>query len=227
MLVLQKEHAFNISEYTRHKKLKKYLEPYKNYKASLEHSTNIDFFTYDVCFIIINHEDDIVFSIEENTFVLKKNESIILFSSIQKVQMILKSEINFTVLEFKAAKLAYFFPSYIDENNIGFSKNTGEDFNFLDINIESYNKTIDEVLLNKFEVIKTPFSILKLVDYLEENSGTYDIESVLLLVNVPRRVLDKAFRLYVGMSVKTYASIIKFKSKNILPQYVKTTIYKI
>ena len=67
--------------------------------------------------------------------------------------------------------------------------------------------------MNKFEVIKTPFSILNLVDYLEVNKGTYDIESVLLLVNVPRRVLDKAFRLYMGMSVKTYASIIKTKFK--------------
>ena len=213
MLVLQKEHAFNISEYKTHKKLKKYLEPYTKYEASLADTRNIDFFTYDVCFIIINHEDDIVFSIKENTLVLKKNESIILFSSLQKIQMILKSEINFTLLEFKAAKLAYFFPSYIDENNIGFSKNTGEDFDLLDINIESYNKTIDEVLLNKFEVIKTPFSILNLVDYLEVNKGTYDIESVLLLVNVPRRVSDKAFRLYMGMSVKTYASIIKTKFK--------------
>lgn len=213
MLVLQKENAFIINEYKTHKKLKKYLEPYKKYKARLEHTTSIDFFTYDVCFIIINHEDDIVFSIKENTLVLKKNESIILFSSIQKIQMILNLRVNFTVLEFKAAKLAYFFPSYIDENNIGFSKNAGEDFDLLDINIESYNKTIDEVLLNKFEVIKTPFSILTLVDYLEENNGLYDIESVLLLVNVPRRVLDKAFRLYMGMSVKTYASIIKTKFK--------------
>lgn len=211
MLSFKEEQGVNIGEYKTHKKLKKYLENYKKYNTTIDQTININFFTYDVSCIIINHGNDIVFEIKENTFVLKKDESTVLFSSIHEIRMHLNKETNFTVLEFKAAKLAYFFPSYIHEDNIGFSEVTSGMFNELDLNSDAFSKRIDEILLDKFEVIRTPFSILNLIDYLEENNGVYDIESVLLLVNVPRRVLDKAFRLYVGMSVKTYASILKLK----------------
>jgi len=211
MISFKDEYGVNISEYKTHKKLKKYLENYKKYSTTLDQRMNINFFTYDISFIIINHGHDIVFEIKENTFVLKKNESTILFSSMHEIRMNLSAETNFCVLEFKAAKLAYFFPSYIHEDNIGFSKIPSGIFNEIEINTDTFSKKIDEILLDTFGVIKTPFSILNLIDYLEENNGVYDIESVLLLVNVPRRVLDKAFRLYIGMSVKTYASIIKLK----------------
>jgi len=211
MQALEKEDVLKLKEYKTHKKLKKYLEPYQEYSSTLKKSLIINFFSYEVSFLIINKGSDIVFDIQEERKTLKKNQSCVLFSSSEKIKMSLENKVDFILLEFKAVKLAYFFNEYIDENNIGFSHIRGESFFYTKEDNENFIKNLDSFLLNKFEVIKTPFSIINLVSYLEENKGVYDIESLLLLVNVSRRVLDKAFRLYVGMSVKTYASLIKKK----------------
>ena len=50
---------------------------------------------------------------------------------------------------------------------------------------------------------------MKIIELVEKNGGNYDMEEVLLIANVPRKIFDKVFRWHVGLALKTYASIKK------------------
>lgn len=51
---------------------------------------------------------------------------------------------------------------------------------------------------------------MKIIDLLDKQKNDYIVDEVLALANVPRKILDKTFRLRVGMSFKTYATIREF-----------------
>ena len=60
---------------------------------------------------------------------------------------------------------------------------------------------------HRFTPSKLPFNIMNIIDLLNEQGSDFNIDEVLAIANVPRKILDKMFRLRVGLSFKTYASL--------------------
>jgi len=76
---------------------------------------------------------------------------------------------------------------------------------FLEENLK--NLELDEYFLNRFKPSTLPFNIMKIIDLLDAQGSNYNIDEVLAIANVPRKILDKMFRLKAGLTFKTYASI--------------------
>jgi hypothetical protein len=50
---------------------------------------------------------------------------------------------------------------------------------------------------------------MRIIELVEENLGDYNMEEVLRIANVPRKIFDKVFRWHVGLALKTYSGIRK------------------
>ena len=66
---------------------------------------------------------------------------------------------------------------------------------------------LDSYLKNRLKPSQLPFNIMQLIDLLDTQGAEYDIDQVLAIANVPRKILDKTFSLRVGLTFKTYASL--------------------
>jgi len=115
--------------------------------------------------------------------------------------MIQSSEnINATAIRFKGAGASFFYEDHMDElmhnpkEPIVIGKSVLED-------------EMDSYLQNRFKASKLPFNIMKIIDLLDEQGSDYNIDEVLAIANVPRKILDKMFRLKAGLTFKTYATL--------------------
>jgi len=66
---------------------------------------------------------------------------------------------------------------------------------------------LDTYFKNRLKASKLPFNIMKIIELLDEQGSDYSIDEVLAIANVPRKILDKMFRLRTGLTFKTYASL--------------------
>jgi methylphosphotriester-DNA--protein-cysteine methyltransferase len=66
---------------------------------------------------------------------------------------------------------------------------------------------LDGYFKNRLKASKLPFNIMKIIDLLDEQGSDYNIEEVLAIANVPRKILDKMFNLRTGLTFKTYAGL--------------------
>ncbi|MDB2405588.1 hypothetical protein N9W00_01495 [Arcobacteraceae bacterium] len=72
---------------------------------------------------------------------------------------------------------------------------------------KSIDEELDTYFQNRFKPSKLPFNIMKIIDLLDIQGSDYNIDEVLAVANVPRKILDKMFRLRAALTFKTYASI--------------------
>lgn len=76
---------------------------------------------------------------------------------------------------------------------------------FIEKNIKE--SQLDDYFQNRFKPSTLAFNIMKIIDLLDDQGTNYNIDEVLAIANVPRKILDKMFRLKAGLTFITYASI--------------------
>jgi len=179
-----------------HKKLVKYIESYNQIKNSNTYELNPN----GGMILLINQETTCEVIIQNDRHTLKSFQAILINAYIQAIQIKSNEEANIIVVRFKGAGASFFYEEYLEE----LMYHPNEPI-FLEDNIAEEN--LDTYFLNRLKVGTLPFNIMKIIDLLDKQGDNYSIDEVLAIANIPRRVLDKTFRLRAGLSFKTYASI--------------------
>ena len=181
-----------------HKKLSKYIKRYDVIQ---------DYETYSLIpnggmIVLINQKNNCEVNIEDKFYKLESFQAILINAYTHPIHI--KSNENFnlnlTAIRFKGAGASFFYEEYMDE----LMHNPKEPI-FLEKNI--LENELDIYFQNRFKPSKLPFNIMKIIDLLDEQGSSYNIDEVLAIANTPRKILDKMFRLRAGLSFKTYASI--------------------
>ena len=178
------------------KKLKKYIESYDEIK---------DFETYSLIpnggmIVLINQETNCEVIIENNSYLLESFQAILINAYEESVDIKSDDKINLIAVRFKGAGASFFYEEYMDQ----LMHNPKEPI-FIEQNIKELE--LDTYFKNRLSPGKLPFNIMKIIDLLESQGSDYNIDEVLAIANVPRKILDKLFRLRAGVTFKTYASL--------------------
>jgi len=179
-----------------HKKLQKYIKSYDE----VQNCTSYELKPNGGMIVLLNQEISCEIVIEESVFTLESFQAILLNASEKSLLIRSNTKIQLFAIRFKGAGASFFYEEYMDE----MMYNPKEPI-FIEKNIV-VNK-LDGYLLNRLKVGTLPFNIMKIIDLLDDQKSDYNIDELLALANVPRRILDKTFRLRVGMTFKIYASI--------------------
>ncbi len=178
------------------KKLKRYIDSYD----SIENCLTCNLAPNGGMLILINQENDCKVIIENKTFKLQSFQVILINAYEETVYIKSTDNINLIAVRFKGAGASFFYEEYMDE----LMYNPKEPI-FIEENIKELE--LDNYFKSKFKPSKLPFNIMKLIDLLDEQRSAYNIDEVLSIANVPRKILDKLFRLKVGLTFKTYATL--------------------
>ena len=178
------------------KKLKKYIESYdtiQNYK------------TYDLVAnggmtLLVNKGTSCEIFIEDNSYTFIENQSVLINAYEKNLAIESKERIYLLAVRFKGAGASFFYEEEMEELMYNPKRPIILKENILENELDKY-------FLDRLKVSTLPFNIMKIVDLLDEQGSNYNIDEVLAIANVPRKILDKAFRLKAGLSFKTYATI--------------------
>ncbi len=108
--------------------------------------------------------------------------------------------INLIAVRFKGAGASFFYKKLMDELMQSLKEPIFIEKNILEDELDTYFK-------NHLKPSKLPFNIMKIIDLLDKQGSDYSIDEVLAIANVPRKILDKMFRLKTSLTFKTYATI--------------------
>ena len=177
-----------------HKKLKKYIESYTPIK---------DCRTYTLIpnggmIVLINQEEKVNIVIEDKYYKLESFQSVLINAYDYPIQVQSNEKINVIAVRFKGAGASFFYEEYMDE----LMHNPRET---ISIEEDIKEEELDTYFQSRFKPSNLPFNIMKIIDLLDEQGNDYNIDEVLSIANVPRKILDKMFRLKSGLSFKTYA----------------------
>jgi len=184
-----------------HKKLTKYIETCEE----IETCETYSLIPNGGMIVLINQENNCEVIIDDSTFHLESFQTILLNAYSEAIEIKSNENIQLTAVRFKGAGASFFYEEYLDElmynpnEPIFIGKNVVED-------------KLDNYFLNRLKVGTLPFNIMKIIDLLDDQKSDYNIDEVLAIANVPRRILDKTFRLRSGLTFKTYASIKEQKN---------------
>lgn len=179
-----------------HKKLTKYIESYDE----LQNCEKYTLIPNGGMIVLINQENNCEVIIQDNTFQLESFQTILINAYSEAIAIKSNDTLNLVAVRFKGAGASFFYEEYLDElmyhpnEPIFIGKNVVE------------NK-LDNYFLNRLKVGTLPFNIIKIIDLLDVQGSDFNIDEVLAIANVPRRILDKTFRLRAGVTFKTYAGI--------------------
>jgi len=179
-----------------HKKLKKYIESYN----LIQNCQTYSLLPNAGMIVLINQETKCEVIIEDKSYAIESFQSILINAYEDSVLIQSSENINATAIRFKGAGASFFYEDHMDElmhnpkEPIVIGKSVLED-------------EMDSYLQNRFKASKLPFNIMKIIDLLDEQGSDYNIDEVLAIANVPRKILDKMFRLKAGLTFKTYATL--------------------
>ncbi|PLY08010.1 MAG: hypothetical protein C0625_03425 [Arcobacter sp.] len=187
-----------------HKKLQKYIESY-----DLLQNTNI----YELkpnggMIVLINLDKRCEVLIQDELFILDSFQAMLINAYEESITIQSNEKINLVAVRFKGAGASFFYEEFMDElmhhakEPVYLQKDILNTFD----NVE---KELDAYFQNRFKPSKSQFGVMRIIELVEENSGDYDMEEVLRIANVPRKIFDKVFRWHVGLALKNYASIRK------------------
>jgi len=179
-----------------HKKLIKYIESYD----FIQECKTYALIPNGGMIVLINQENKCEVIIENESYKLESFQSILINAYSESIHIKSSETLNLTAVRFKGAGASFFYEEYMDE----LMYNPNEPI-FLEKNIKK--DELDPYFLNRLKVGTLPFNIMKIIDLLDEQKSDFNIDEVLAIANVPRRILDKTFRLRAGLTFKTYASI--------------------
>jgi len=150
--------------------------------------------------VLINQETKCELIIENITYKIDNFQALLINAYENSVHIQANENINLLAVRFKGAGASFFYEELMDE----LMHNTKEPI-FLEKNINILE--LDTYFQNRFKASKLPFNIMKVIDLLDEQGSDYNIDEVLAIANVPRKILDKMFRLKAGLTFKTYATL--------------------
>ncbi len=187
-----------------HKKLQKYIESY-----DLIQNTN----TYELkpnggMIVLINQNVSCEVLIHEEAFILDSFQAMLINAYEESVIIKSVENINLAVIRFKGAGASFFYEEFMDELMHHAKEPVYLQKNILNT-LDNFESELDIYFQNRFKPSKSQFGVMRIIELLEENLGDYDMEEVLRIANVPRRIFDKVFRWHVGLALKNYASIRK------------------
>jgi hypothetical protein len=177
-----------------HKKLKKYIESYD----VIQNCVTYELRPNGGMIVLINQETNCEVFIKNKAYELKSFQAILINAYDESVNIQSNEKINLLTIRFKGAGASFFYEEHMDE-----LMQIPTEPIFLEINIKEFE--LDTYFQNRLTQSKLPFNIMKIIDLLDEQGSDYNIDEVLAIANVPRKILDKMFRLRVGLTFKTYA----------------------
>jgi hypothetical protein len=178
------------------KKLKKYIESYD----VIENCLTYELIPNGGMIVLINQETTCEVVIENKSFELKSFQAILINAYEQSIHVQSNEKINLITIRFKGAGASFFYEEQMDK----LMHNPKEPI-FLENNSKEFE--LDTYFKNRFKPSNLPFNIMKIIDLLDEQGSDYNIDEVLAIANVPRKILDKMFRLKAGLTFKTYATL--------------------
>ena len=179
------------------KKLIKYIESYDVIQACKKHSLLAN----GGMIVLINQENSCEVLIENKPYFLQSSQAILINAYEEAIPIQGNEELNLIAVRFKGAGASFFYEEYMDE-----LMHIPKEPIYIEKNINK--NELDTYFQNRFKPSKLPFNIMKIIDLLDEQGNEYNIDEVLAIANVPRKILDKTFRLRAGLSFKTYASLV-------------------
>jgi len=179
-----------------HKKLQKYIESYDE----IQNSKTYKLIPNGGMIVVINHENDCEVVIENNSYKLESFQAVLINAYEESIDIKSNKDVDLIAVRFKGAGASFFYEKYMDE----LMHNPKEPI-FIEMNIQ--NNELDTYFQNRFKPSKLPFNIMKIIDLLDNQGSSYNIDEVLAIANVPRKILDKMFRLHAGLTFKTYATL--------------------
>jgi hypothetical protein len=182
------------------KKLKKYIVSYDLIQGCSDYELKPN----GGMIVLINLKENSELFIENDSYKLDSFQSILINAYEKPVYLQSDNEISLVVIRFKGAGASFFYEEYMEEFMYSPNKPIYLEKGILE-------NQIDEYLQNRFKPSKLPFNIMKIIDLLDQQKSDYNIDEVLAIANVPRKILDKLFRLRVGLSIKSYATLKKLK----------------
>ena len=181
-----------------HKKLTKYIESYDE----IQNCTTYSLIPNGGMIVLINQDTNYELIINDELYKVKSFQNILINAYTDAVEIKSDDILNLTVVRFKGAGASFFYEEYLDQ----LMYNPNEPI-LIEKNIR---EELDDYFIDRLKVGTLPFNIMKIIDLLDEQKSDYNIDEVLAIANVPRRILDKTFRLRAGLSFKTYAGIKEF-----------------
>ncbi|PHS31961.1 MAG: hypothetical protein COA92_07220 [Sulfurovum sp.] len=179
-----------------HKKLKKYIEHYD----VIENCASCELMPNGGMIVLINQEINCEVHIKNKTYVLEGFQAILINAYEESVQLQSNEKLNLIAIRFKGAGASFFYEEHMDT-----LMQVPNEPIFIEKNI--LEKELDTYFKNRLTPSKLPFNIMKIIDLLDAQGSDYSIDEVLAIANVPRKILDKMFRLKTGLTFKTYATI--------------------
>ena len=178
------------------KKLKKYIERYD----LIQNCETYELMSNGGMTVLINQETNCEVLIETKAYPLECFQAMLINAYEESVHIQSNKNINLIAIRFKGAGASFFYEEQMDE-----LMQTPKEPIYIENNI--VENELDTYFRNLLTPSKLPFNIMKIIDLLDEQGSDYDIDEVLAIANVPRKILDKMFRLKTGLTFKTYATL--------------------
>jgi hypothetical protein len=178
------------------KKLKKYIERYDLIQNCVTH----ELMPNGGMIVLINQETNCEVLIEDKAYKLESFQAIFINAYEESVLIESNENINLIAIRFRGAGASFFYEEQMDELMQIPKEPILLEKNILENELDTYFK-------NRVRPSKLPFNIMKIIDLLDEQGSDYTIDEVLAIANVPRKILDKMFRLRTGLTFKTYATL--------------------
>ncbi len=181
------------------KKLKKYIKQYD----LIENCTTYELMPNGGMIVLINQETNCEVLIENQAYKLENFQAILINAYQESVLIQSTEKLHLIAVRFRGAGASFFY-----EEQMGELMQTPKEPIFIEKNI--LENELDSYFKNRLTPSKLPFNIMKIIDLLDAQGSDYNIDEVLAIANVPRKILDKMFNLRTGLTFKTYAGLREF-----------------
>ncbi len=179
-----------------HKKLEKYIESYD----VIQDCETYELIPNGGMTVLSNQGTNCEIFIEDKSYFIESFQTILINAYTKSVYIKSNEKVNVLAIRFKGAGASFFYEEYMDELMHNPMKPI-----FIEKNIKELE--LDIYFQNRFKPSKLPFNIMKIIDLLEIQGSDYNIDEILAIANVPRKILDKMFRLRAGLTFKAYATL--------------------
>jgi len=192
--------------------LKKYVQSYWRIQCYLENKKSFKIAPDGAMGLLINLGDTLEIKTSTQTYQVEKSQVVLLGIYENPVYMEFENNCEVIGIRFNPAGASFFFSQYMHDlfENI-ITLNDPTIYESILSNSNDLVNSLDTYLLKRFKKSNKAFDIMKIITLIEKNSGSYDIEELLLCANMSRRNLDRVFKKALGISLKVYARIIKIK----------------
>jgi hypothetical protein len=178
------------------KKLKKYIKRYD----LIENCKSYELLPNGGMIVLINQGTNCEVFIDDKVYVLESSQAMLVNAYEESVSIQSNETLNLMAIRFKGAGASFFYESQMEE----LMQDPKEPI-YIETNI--LENELDTYLKDRLKPSKLPFNIMKIIDLLDQDGSDFNIDEVLAIANIPRKVLDKMFSLRTGLSFKTYATL--------------------